>query len=63
MLLHLQELYGEQNRTVRYEISKQPFQSRMTEGTIVETHVLKMINLNDRLGQLRFVMNGELSKG
>ena len=30
ILLHLQELYGEQSRSVRYEISKELFRSLMT---------------------------------
>ena len=31
ILLNLKELYGEQSRTARYEISKQLFHARMTE--------------------------------
>ena len=34
----------------------------MIEGTIIETHVLKMIILIERLGWLGFVMDRELSQ-
>ena len=62
ILLNLKELYGEQSRTARYELSKQLFQARMTEGTLVQNHVLKMIDLIIRLDQLRFTMDAELSQ-
>ena len=45
ILFNLKELYGEQNRTARYEISKQLFHAHMIDGTSVQTHVLKMIDL------------------
>ena len=61
ILLNLKELYGEQSRTSRYEISKQLFRARMIEGSPIQDHVLKVIDLITRLGQLGFVMDGELS--
>ena len=61
ILLNLKELYGEQSRITRYEISKQLFHARITEGSSVQDHILKVINLIIRLGQLGFVMDGELS--
>ena len=42
ILLHLQELFEEQNRTERYEISKALFRCRMVEGTSDMQHGLKM---------------------
>ena len=45
ILLNLKELYEEQSRTVRYEISKQLFCARMAEGSTVQDHVLKVIDL------------------
>ncbi|KAJ9184856.1 hypothetical protein P3X46_004542 [Hevea brasiliensis] len=45
ILLHLQELYGEHNRNARYEISRQLFRMRMSEGQNVGDHVHKMIQL------------------
>ncbi|KAL8155280.1 hypothetical protein AgCh_000596 [Apium graveolens] len=62
ILMHLQELYDVAGRTARYEISKELFDCRMSEGSSVNDHVLKMINLIERLGQLGFAMDGELSQ-
>ncbi|KAL8147776.1 hypothetical protein AgCh_005192 [Apium graveolens] len=62
ILMHLQELYDVAGRTARYEISKELFGCRMSEGSSVNDHVLKMINLIEHLGQLGFVMDGELSQ-
>ena len=62
IMLNLKELYGEQSRTARYEISKQLFRARMTEGTSVQDHVLKVIDLITRLGQLGFIMDGKLNQ-
>ena len=61
VLLHLKELYGEQSRTARYELSKQLFRARMVKGTPIEAYVLKMINLIEDLGRLGFAMDEELS--
>ena len=62
ILLNLKGLYGEQSRTTRYEISKQLFRVRMSEGTSVQIYILKMIDLITHLGQLDFIMDGELSQ-
>ena len=62
ILLNLKELNGEQSQTTRYKISKQLFRVCMTEGSFVQTHVLKMVDLITHLRQLDFAMNGELSQ-
>ena len=62
ILLNLKELYGEQSQIARYMISKQLFRACMTEGTSLQMHILKMIDLITRLGQLDFGMDGELSQ-
>ncbi|KAL8116072.1 hypothetical protein AgCh_022529 [Apium graveolens] len=62
ILMHLQELYDVAGRTTRYEISKEMFGCRMSEGSSVNDHILKMINLIERLRQLGFAMDGELSQ-
>ncbi|KAL8098275.1 hypothetical protein AgCh_031152 [Apium graveolens] len=62
ILMHLQELYDVAGRTARYEISKELFGCRMSKGSSVNNHVFKMINLIERLGQLGFAMDGELSQ-
>ena len=49
ILINLKDLYGEQSRTARYEVSKQLFRARMIEGTSIQEHVLKVIDLITRL--------------
>ena len=61
IMLRLKELYAAPDRTVRYEISKELFGAKMKEGDSVQIHVLKMIDLIERLAQLGFVMDHELS--
>ena len=61
ILLHLEELFDEQSRTERYEISKSLFRARMAEGSSVQNHVLKMIEWIERLDALGFSLNKELS--
>ena len=55
IILHFKELNCEESRTIRYKISKELFRSRMTNGNTVKTHVHKMINLIEQLGQLGFL--------
>ena len=57
IMLRLKELYAAPDRRVRYEISKELFGAKMKEGDSVQIHVLKMIDLIKRLGQLGFVMS------
>ncbi|KAJ9141315.1 hypothetical protein P3X46_031863 [Hevea brasiliensis] len=45
ILSHLQELFGENSRLARYEISKQLFRMKMHEGQDVGEHVHTMIRL------------------
>ena len=61
ILLHLKELFEEQSRTERYEISKALFCCRMVEGTSAMQHGLKMNGSIERLASLGFVMDAELS--
>lgn len=60
MIFHLQELYSEQSKIVRYAISEKLFRMRMTEESVNE-HVLKMINYIKQLKALNFSMDGKLS--
>ena len=53
MLLHLMELFAKQSRTQRYEISKSLFRAQMVDSSSVQAHVLKMIELIERLTLLR----------
>ena len=49
-----------QSRTARYEISKELFRTRLTEGVDVSVHVLKIINMIERLENLDFSMDANL---
>ena len=60
ILLHLQELYSEHSSTARYEISKQLFRMRMSEGHNIKEHVHKMIQLIEQLEHLDFNMDFQL---
>ena len=43
MIIHLQELYGEQSRTVHFEVSKRLFNQKMREGQSVHEHYMTVI--------------------
>ena len=43
MLVHLQELYGEQSRTAHFVISRRFFKAKMPDGQAVNDHCLTMI--------------------
>ncbi|WRX16506.1 zinc finger protein [Theobroma cacao] len=61
MILHLKELFDKEGHTERYEISKELFRCKIAEGSSIRPHVLKMIGLIKRLGQLGLAMDHELS--
>ncbi|XP_017982345.1 PREDICTED: uncharacterized protein LOC108663260 [Theobroma cacao] len=61
MILHLKEMFDKKGRTEIYEISKELFRCKMAESSFVRPHVLKMIGLIERLGQLGLAMDHELS--
>ena len=60
IFLHLQELYSVKTRHERYSLSRELFRARMTEGSSVHDHGLKMISLIEKLGQLDVVMDNDL---
>ncbi|XP_052172262.1 uncharacterized protein LOC127788191 [Diospyros lotus] len=60
IITHLQELYGEQSRSARYEISKALFRAKMSLGGSVGEHVLKMISLLEKLKGLGDELNPHL---
>ena len=61
MIEHLKELYQEQARQERYDISKALFQCRMAEGNLIGPHVLKMIGYIENLEKLGFPLGQELA--
>ena len=61
IVAHLKELFHEQARSGRFEVSKILFRSRMQEGTSPVQYALKMHGYRVRLDQLGFGMDNELS--
>ncbi|GAV86320.1 LOW QUALITY PROTEIN: zf-CCHC domain-containing protein/UBN2_2 domain-containing protein, partial [Cephalotus follicularis] len=59
-LLHLQEMYGVESRTQRFNLSRKLFKAQMLEGASVHEHGLKMIDMIEQLAQLGFVMDHDL---
>jgi len=55
------ELFDKVSRTEKYETSKELFHCKMIEGSLVNTHVLKMIGYIEKLRQWGFVMDYELN--
>ncbi|KAL3513352.1 hypothetical protein ACH5RR_026069 [Cinchona calisaya] len=60
ILLHLQKLYGEKIRSIRYEISRKLFRYKMAECLDMDKHILNMIRLTERLESLNFFMEADL---
>ncbi|XP_052197321.1 uncharacterized protein LOC127804490 [Diospyros lotus] len=60
IITRLQELYGEQSRSARYEISKALFRAKISLGGSVGEHVLKMISLLEKLKGLGDELNPHL---
>ncbi|GAV71727.1 UBN2_2 domain-containing protein, partial [Cephalotus follicularis] len=52
ILLHLCELYGETSRNARFQLTTKLYDTKMAEGSSVNDHVLKMINVIERLAAL-----------
>ena len=60
ILAHLQELYGEQSCTARYEASKRLFKVKIHDGQSVHEHCLTMIKDLEKLEKLRISMDKKL---
>ena len=61
MIEHLKMLFQEQARHERFETSKALFQCKMSEGSPVGPHVLKMIGYIENLENLGFALQKELA--
>ncbi|KAK8660985.1 hypothetical protein V6N13_051887 [Hibiscus sabdariffa] len=61
MIQNLKEIYEGQARQERYETSKALFQFKMSEGSPVGAHVIKMMGYIQALEKLRFPLNDELA--
>ncbi|KAK8694010.1 hypothetical protein V6N13_071574 [Hibiscus sabdariffa] len=60
MIQNLKEIYEGQARQERYETSKALFQCKMSEGSPVGAHVIKMMGYIQTLEKLGFSLNDEL---
>ncbi|KAK8988373.1 hypothetical protein V6N11_061131 [Hibiscus sabdariffa] len=61
MIQNLKEIYEGQARQERYETSKALFQCKMSEGSPVGAHVIKMMGYIQTLEKLGFALNDELA--
>ena len=61
IVIHLRELFDKHAKSKRFEISKLLFSIKMQVRTSPMQHVLKMNTYIERLDQLDFVMDHELS--
>ncbi|KAK8656817.1 hypothetical protein V6N13_098752 [Hibiscus sabdariffa] len=61
MIQNLKEIYEGQARQERYETSKALFQCKMSEGSPMGAHVIKMMGYIQTLEKLGFALNDELA--
>ncbi|KAL4304477.1 hypothetical protein GQ457_10G009610 [Hibiscus cannabinus] len=61
MIQNLKEIYEGQARQERYESSKALFQCKMSEGSPVGAHVIRMMGYIQELEKLGFPLNDELA--
>ena len=59
---HLKKMYGGQNRTTKFLLSKALFRSLLVANEKVGPHVLKMIDFIEQLEKLRCTLGKELSQ-
>ncbi|CAL9004783.1 unnamed protein product, partial [Prunus brigantina] len=62
ILLHLKELYGEATRSLRYNTICELVNAKMTRGTPVNQHGLKIISLLEKLDKLDAPFNAEVQQ-
>ena len=60
MITHLQELYGEQNHTTYFEVSKRFFNLKMHKGQSVHEHCMTVIKDIEELEKLKLEIQKEL---
>ena len=57
MLAHLQGLFGEQNRTAKYQVCQKLFKAKMRDRQSVQDHCLTMINDLEELEKLSVILD------
>src|SRR3954468_13352316 len=60
MVTELNALYLKQDRTERYEITKQLWECKMEEGSSISKHVIKLVGYAQRLSALGFAIPSTL---
>ena len=60
MLAHLQEMFGEQSRAAKYQVTKQLFKAKMHDGQSVQDHCLMMIKDLEELEKLKVRLDLDL---
>lgn len=61
MIDHLKTLYEKDARHERFDVSKAIFSIKLSEGSLVEPHVLKMIVYVEKLARLGLPLELELA--
>ena len=60
IFFHLDQIYKENDRVTRYMVSKELFQSRMSEGTNVHEYGIKILGLIEKLAKMNIVMENDI---
>ena len=60
MLAHLQEMFGEQSRAAKYQVTKRLFKAHMHDGQSVQDHCLMMIKDLEELEKLNIKLDKNL---
>jgi len=61
MIQGLREMFGNQARAERYNVSSSLFACKLTEGSLVSPHVIKMIGYIECLERLGSPLNADLA--
>lgn len=61
ILIYLHELYGTHARVKHYKVSNVLYDCKLTKGSQVGLHIVKMISYIERLTSLGFIMDNELA--
>ena len=62
MLAHLQELFGEQSRTAKYQVYQRLFKAKIRDRKSVQDHCLTMIKDLEELEKLGIILDMEIGR-
>ena len=60
MMVYLQELYGEQSHTARFDVSQRFFKVKICDGQSINNHCLTMIKDIEELQKLGMIIDKKL---